>query len=371
MPFQVAKITCCVVIVCSFAYILLPYTFGFTELHLKGSSDAEKMVLKSRFGDSHSKLAGHFETNSVVQWNNKEFFSSVTDLESVILIEKEVEQSTADMIPRTQCTSDIVLVIVITSAVDNQERRQAIRNTWCSKQDKFSQLYQDQFQCFFMVGRPSDHNLWQALGDESLLYHDLITASYVDTYRNLTYKVLSGFQWVATQCREVQYIFKTDDDCFVNVAILLSLIQSNTVDIENVYIGKLLSGDDQTAVIRNKYSKWRVSRTEYQSDNYPSYISGIGYLLSNYTMIQILRQSKYVHPFPNEDAYVGVLAHQLGISPLLSGRFTFYNTLWRLCNFHYFVLLHHVQHDIQELVYNYTKTYSSECDSKRNIPRWN
>ena len=51
-------------------------------------------------------------------------------------------------------------------------------------------------------------------------------------------------------------------------------------------------------------------------------------MLSREVLGRMLALSRRYKPFPNEDAYIGVLAEQLSVSPVHSSRFTLYSDAW-------------------------------------------
>lgn len=61
------------------------------------------------------------------------------------------------------------------------------------------------------------------------LYDDLIVASFVDSYDNLTLKTMASLEWIDNYCNQSEYILKTDDDMFINVPNLLSFIDKTEV----------------------------------------------------------------------------------------------------------------------------------------------
>lgn len=276
------------------------------------------------------------------------------------------------LIVKPLCLRNAVLHIFITSAADHRKQRDVIRQTWCSQNQLILPfLPQDSnplLQCTFLIGSSKRYAI-EYLHEEIGLHNDILLGSYIDSYRNLTLKVLSSFYWSMLDCPS-QYFLKTDDDCFVNTNVMLRVLHANVNSAQQLYVGNSLSSLEHTRVIRDPQSKWSVSYSQYIPEYYPSYISGTGYLLSQLAVQNIISQSRDFEPFPVEDAYVGVLAEQAGIEPEHSYRFTLINEKWSMCNYMYLVLVHQIgiqkQKELQELVHAAYK----QCTDHAFVTNW-
>lgn len=260
------------------------------------------------------------------------------------------------------CKKSLLVVILVTSAPGNVERRQSIRRSWASYTVK-----DDSLKVVFLIGRTKDAMLSDALESEQMHYHDILIGNYLDTYRNLTLKVLHGFQWITSQC-ETKFVLKTDDDCFLNMPVLYNLLlvaqESST---KALYVGK---SPASLSVIRNPYNKWHVTKAEYALDRYPVYMSGTGYLLSADLVSSITGISSYIQPFPNEDAFVGVVNTFLGVKPINSARFTSYSKSWSSCNYRYIVLMHNLPAELQSQCYQMALQAPLQCQNVHVITDW-
>lgn len=261
------------------------------------------------------------------------------------------------------CQQGSKFLIVITSAPENSDRRKAIRETWCNP-SRFN-LTKFAWQCLFLVGQ-STHRPSEVLVDNEMNnFNDILKGSYIDSYRNLTQKVIHGLHWASTIC-PTDYVLKTDDDVFVNAKLLSNILDADT-PVENVYIGLVVDTPERLEVIRNPINKWVVTFEEYPESHYPPYSSGMGYVLSSDVVSRMVNLSEYVTPIPNEDAYIGVLANRLGVEPVKTGRFTLTGSGLRLCNYMYLVIIHHITP--QEQYSNFRKALDapSQCDKKNDV----
>ncbi|XP_066298312.1 beta-1,3-galactosyltransferase 1-like [Branchiostoma lanceolatum] len=241
--------------------------------------------------------------------------------------------------------SELLLLILVTSAPGNVDRRKAIRSTWGNKKagDSWRKYGDKPATCkiVFLLGKtPDNPSLNFLLEKESLEHEDMLFGDYIDSYRNLTLKVLHGFKWARDEC-EPEFLLKTDDDCFINTPLFLKMLQEHRPYKSDFYTGSVFEGSE-LAVIRDPRSKWHVSEEDHLSDFYAPYASGIGYMVSKTALGKILDVVKSVPPFPIEDAYIGTLAEKVGVVPMDSGRFSKHHGMWRTCNYLYLLVVHHV-----------------------------
>lgn len=243
-----------------------------------------------------------------------------------------------------ECRQHTFFTILVTSSPEHGSRRMAIRNSWCNP--KHFSASEHMWKCVFLVGASSNDEIKSQVIKEKALYNDILLGSYVDSYRNLTFKVLHGFSWSVTYCPS-SYVIKTDDDCFVNTGLLYEFLLNYNTQKSELYAGSVIGDRAKLKVIRGSEKKWSVSHEEYSEDYYPSYASGIGYIISADTVKRLVSESVYITPISNEDAYVGIVMSHLGINPVSSNRFVLSPSGLRICNFLYVFIVHHVQSEVQ------------------------
>ena len=259
-----------------------------------------------------------------------------------------------------ECHPSALVSIIITSSMDHHSQRQAIRSSWCSPSS--------QHQCLFLVGSADDPMQSATLKSEAQQHRDILLGGYLDTYRNLSLKVLTGLHWVTHSC-PTHYILKTDDDCFVNTPVLIPFLRRQPLMAQDLYVGLVLSGHNND-VVRDSSSPWYVSYEQYAPSIYPDFASGAGYMLSVEVAKTILESSRTVEPFPNEDAYIGVLASATGITPIHSDRFTLVSSKWQVCNLRYLLLLHQVSQDQQRHMLDTADKALNKCSYDDAQERW-
>lgn len=214
--------------------------------------------------------------------------------------------------PRVTDFEDLfVLVIVSTSPDDKMKRRDTIRRTW-GKCDKTNNDYK--WKVVFMMGKSLNSDMNEKLMAEHKQHGDLLIADYIDKYRNITTKLLMSFKW-ATQIR-CNYILKTDSDVYVDIPELIKWML-NRGDPNSLYGGVLYRG----IVVRDTSHRHYVTKDDLSLNYYPQFCKGSMYVLSASLLPKMLDLSRQVTRIGPDDAYVGLLADQLGISPVGIDRF--------------------------------------------------
>ncbi|CAG5104281.1 Oidioi.mRNA.OKI2018_I69.chr1.g1177.t1.cds [Oikopleura dioica] len=136
------------------------------------------------------------------------------------------------------------LTLAIKSSPKNLERREAIRATW-GNQTLFPTR---RAQLVFLVGRDvhpqSDRDL-TLLKEEAAKSGDLLVGNFADTFRNLSQKDALLLTWLATCSYQSRFVFKGDDDIFLNRFLLDELLDlyKEKADSE-LLIGSILRGGE-------------------------------------------------------------------------------------------------------------------------------
>lgn len=190
------------------------------------------------------------------------------------------------------CSSDrIDLLIVIISSSTHAMERQSIRETWGSLTD----LFDVQSQRLFIIGYRADSHVYQELVKEVKHELDLLYLT-VDDHSN-TLKELHAYQWLEKYCTNTRYIFKTEDDLFVNSILLHELVRelkkppknNRSRSLYNVPLDSLFQMEQPPNLDKflfgwayapaqpernNSASPYYVSFSEYSPPMYPRYCSG-------------------------------------------------------------------------------------------------
>ncbi|KAK7576634.1 hypothetical protein V9T40_012920 [Parthenolecanium corni] len=220
----------------------------------------------------------------------------------------------ADLCPNLG--NNMKLMILVISAPDHTDRRMAIRQTW----GLYCRNHNIGFG--FLVGvhpKPSKNDITQT---EQRTYGDLILTRNVDSFNNLTLKSVSLLEWVDTYCSLVPFVLKADDDVFINIPQLLTLLEKQQ-KVKRSIFGLLRRGERPAREISSKYS---MSKSEYKPDIYPDYLLGPGYLMTQDSIHDLYRQALDMPYMKLEDVYItGLVASLMGIKIVNVKRFIHYS----------------------------------------------
>ncbi|TGZ53297.1 Hexosyltransferase [Temnothorax longispinosus] len=167
------------------------------------------------------------------------------------------ENNTSILSPTGICSLPPYLLIIICSAVANQEARAAIRNTWANKYN-LDNLYNSTVKIAFLLGKSDNDTLNNLIVEESSQYNDIVQERFFDTYNNLTLKSVMMLKWVTSNCYQAKYLMKTDDDMFVNIPLLLQTLRSRTQ--AEILLGSLICNAKPIVDPKNK---WQVYTQVY------------------------------------------------------------------------------------------------------------
>jgi hypothetical protein len=184
------------------------------------------------------------------------------------------------------------LLLGILSCQRYSERRDAVRSTWLRG-------YTD--QALFFAGKSES------------ISNELVTLDCQDSYEHLPTKMLAFFRYSLQAC-DFDWLFKCDDDTYVDIAALTALIPILKAD----YLG-VVCGHDKD--FDRKYHIGKVSESRFNHDHRgawhgPWCKGGDGYFLSRRAVEALAR-----HAVPTdanelyEDKMVGDLLRDQGFVP--------------------------------------------------------
>merc|ERR1719427_225180 len=186
----------------------------------------------------------------------------------------------------TFCSGEVLLLITVKSSINHFIQRDVIRNTW----GRYST--EEKVQVVFLLGVAKNNpDLMIKVSEESEIFNDILVGSYEDTYKNLTLKTLSGFNWLNFHCNNAKNFMSVDDDVILNVVSIVKYYD----DLKNPY--KTIHCGTGTALnARVTYrGKWAVPFEKYPNIRYPPYCLGPCYLMSTESAIEIFRISRRTH----------------------------------------------------------------------------
>lgn len=220
---------------------------------------------------------------------------------------------------------DVLLLLFIKTSPENTERRNAIRSTW-GNETYIQTVLGVTVKVVFALGAPRtsrDEPTWsrksasgvqQQLVREDRAHGDLVQQNFLDSFHNLTLKLIMQFRWMHSRCPHARFLMTADDDIFVHMPNLVSHLQEvSGSGATDFWIGRVHRG---APPIRSKDSKYFVSFEMYPWLSYPDYTAGAGYVVSSdvahkvYHATLTLNASIYI-----DDVFMGICGNAVGVSP--------------------------------------------------------
>ncbi|XP_037621799.1 N-acetyllactosaminide beta-1,3-N-acetylglucosaminyltransferase 2a [Sebastes umbrosus] len=210
------------------------------------------------------------------------------------------------------CDEKPFLLVVVKSLIPHFERRQAIRETW----GRAGVLANRTVATVFLLGNTlsTDNfpDLQWILGHEAELHKDILQWDYRDTFFNLTLKEILFLEWFSHNCPQAQYIFKGDDDVFINTFRIIDFLEGlSEVKAKDLFIGDVIS---DASPHRSEKLKYFIPESVFVG-LYPPYAGGGGYLYSGELALRLYNTSRQVVLYPIDDVYTGMCLKKLGLVP--------------------------------------------------------
>ncbi|XP_027034737.2 N-acetyllactosaminide beta-1,3-N-acetylglucosaminyltransferase 2a isoform X2 [Tachysurus fulvidraco] len=210
------------------------------------------------------------------------------------------------------CSETPFLLLAVKSMTPHFDRRQAIRESW----GRAGILSNRRVATVFLLGTTpqSDFfpNVSGMLHYEASLHDDLLQWDFRDTFFNLTLKEVLFLNWMAERCPSAQFIFKGDDDIFVNTRNILNFLDGlSDSKARDLFVGDVISGAGPHRDMKLKY----YIPESFFVGGYPPYAGGGGFLFSSDVGIRLRNISQQVSLFPIDDVYTGMCLQKLGLVP--------------------------------------------------------
>lgn len=206
------------------------------------------------------------------------------------------------LITNTTCSQHYFLLILVSSAPSNFQRRKDIRRTW-----GVDTALAPRWKTVFLVAQSRAKETTESLLREHSSYRDLLQGNYIDHYWNQTLKIQMGFEWSVRYCN-FTFLLKMDDDTFVHTKRLISVL--NTFSSEQLYLGMLW----EKPMVKRGKEKWTISYEEYNNTLYPDFCPGFGFVLTFDVVNTFVDLFDDVRLFRFDDVYVGMLAERAGVN---------------------------------------------------------
>ncbi|XP_072245391.1 N-acetyllactosaminide beta-1,3-N-acetylglucosaminyltransferase 3-like [Leuresthes tenuis] len=211
-------------------------------------------------------------------------------------------------------SGEIFLLLVIKSSPGNYERREVLRKTW-AKERSYNGV---QIRRIFISGTSGDgfekEQLNKMLKLEYYESSDILQWDFSDTFHNLTLKQTLFLKWMEENCPNVRFVLNGDDDVFVHTNNVIEYLQNlpDNDGKKHLFTGHLLQNEKP---VRWTPSKYYIPTQIQESNQYPPYCGGGGFLMSGYTARVIYTMSQHTPLHPIDDAYMGMCLAKAGLAP--------------------------------------------------------
>jgi hypothetical protein len=185
----------------------------------------------------------------------------------------------------------------------NTAKRAGIRDTWANIRH-YGQLNDSayNFVVIFAIGKDytGKPEKWVNIQYEIDVHRDILLLDMRDEYNQLILKGHHTMSWILERLPQVEHIIKTDDDVFLNMFIWLEIVRTLKHFSVSCYVACFVWIHP---VCLRDHPQYAVSIQEYKYANYPSFCSGMGYLMTRTALAAILEASKYIPLFVRDDPY--------------------------------------------------------------------
>ncbi|XP_034069007.1 LOW QUALITY PROTEIN: N-acetyllactosaminide beta-1,3-N-acetylglucosaminyltransferase 3-like [Gymnodraco acuticeps] len=145
-------------------------------------------------------------------------------------------------------------------------------------------------------------------------YNDIIQWDFHDSFFNLTLKQILFLEWMERNSPNAHFLLNGDDDVFAHTNNMVEYLQGlkDNDGSKHLFAGHLIYN---VGPIRASSSKYYIPVQVQESNSYPSYCGGGGFLLSGYTAMVIYKMFRSITILPIDDVYMGMCLAKAGLSP--------------------------------------------------------
>ncbi|RXN38120.1 N-acetyllactosaminide beta-1,3-N-acetylglucosaminyltransferase 3-like protein [Labeo rohita] len=213
-----------------------------------------------------------------------------------------------------QNSADVFLLLVIKSSPENYDRREVLRKTWAKERQHKGAWIRRVFISGTSRTGFKKRRLNKLLKIENSENKDILQWDFHDSFINLTLKQVLFLEWMERWCPHARFLLNGDDDIFANTFNMVEYLQGQKSNdgSKHLFTGSLMEG---TGPVRDPPSKYYVPVQVQESEIYPPYCSGGGFLLSSFTAKTIYNMSHSIELLPIDDAYMGMCLEKAGLKP--------------------------------------------------------
>ncbi|KAM4727464.1 UDP-GlcNAc:betaGal beta-1,3-N-acetylglucosaminyltransferase 7-like [Rhinophrynus dorsalis] len=240
---------------------------------------------------------------------------------SLILSPREEPEETA---------SQKLLILAIKTHPKSVNRRDALRETW-AKEWKIGKY---RIRPIFLMATTGKRGQMEMVKYENKVYEDILQWDFMEEHQNLSLKERCFLEWLNDHIPSVNFVFKGDDDVYVNPPALVKYIEEHGSSPYTIH------GAVQNHSVVLRYSKYKVTGTLFPYGRYPAFVSGGGFLYPGTCVKPLYEVSQKIPTFPLDDVYFGMLALAANLTLFRDNRFYVFGVDYTPCNFKEALMVH-------------------------------
>ncbi|XP_048832326.1 N-acetyllactosaminide beta-1,3-N-acetylglucosaminyltransferase 3-like [Brienomyrus brachyistius] len=212
-------------------------------------------------------------------------------------------------------SANVFLLLVIKSSPLNYDRREVLRKTWAKERLQDGVWIRRVFLSGVFGSGEEQRKLNKLLWLEHQENNDILQWDFNDSFFNLTLKQVLFLEWMMRNCPQVHFLLNGDDDIFANTDNMVEYLQNlkDNDGNKHLFTGHLIH---YVGPIREPGSKYYVPVQVQESNSYPPYCGGGGFLLSGFTATVIYNMSHSIDLLPIDDVYMGMCLEKAGLEPV-------------------------------------------------------
>ena len=206
-------------------------------------------------------------------------------------------------------------IFIVTSSPENSHRRMIVRKAYGNSEE----YKKHRFKLIFFVGKSGKASVNNDVVMEFQMFRDIVVGDFVDNFRNSSLKLMLSLNWVSEHCNKSPYIIKLNDDTFVNMFEVATILDGTSITKNFI----------MCSVVENKRIMRFKDGTEYCRESgicveegdllgfteYPKHCHGAMYVFSNDLLQRLLDAMSETVFFWQGDVYVtGLVSAQQAIN---------------------------------------------------------
>ncbi|XP_053574341.1 beta-1,3-galactosyltransferase 5 [Bombina bombina] len=253
--------------------------------------------------------------------------------------------------PWTESKKDIhsMLILAIKSHPQSGSRREVLRRTWAREEEFDGYIIRP----IFLIGQTDVSGQMEIVKKESQEFGDILQWDIYEEHHNLSLKEFCFLDYLYHQIPEVTFIFKGDDDVYVNPSGIIQYI------IKHGSSPQTLHGALQRHSVVMRTSKYQISKAIFPNNKYPYFLSGGGFIYPGATVKVLYEKSKKIPVFPLDDVYFGFLALAANLTYRHDKRFHVFGLKYDACNYQRALVVHNI--DPNQLQKMWLEIKSTTC----------